>query len=138
MLDEHDSASHSEPINCMLTSDSTLDPVHHVMESSEPYNSSFGHQFTSANGNISLEVPFPYTSIPIDELPAVSTRFAEDLISLTPEATGQDDSRSNVGACRESAGENVLDLQNHCRSDEGIFELNALLQLLWKQDFLSM
>lgn len=118
MLDEHNSASHSEPINCMLTTNSTLDPVHHVMESSEPYNSSFGHQFTSANGNISLEVPFPYTSIPIDELPAVSTRFAEDLISLRPEATGQEDSRSNVDACRESAGENVLDLQNHCRSDE--------------------
>ena len=136
---EHNSGSHSEPVNCVLiTTDSTLDPIHHVMESSDPCNSSFGHQFPSVNGDISLEVPFPYTSMPINELPAVSTSFDEDLIPLRPEATGQEDSRSNVDACHECAGENMLDLQNDCRSDEGIIELNALLHLLQKQDFLSI
>ncbi|KNA10468.1 hypothetical protein SOVF_144200 [Spinacia oleracea] len=121
LLDEHNSLTsltYPRPDNCELTAASAVDPAHHVIPSYDPLNTSFDHQFASANGTIPLEAILPCTLISGNELPILNSSPGEDWISLKTGANGNESSSSNVEAHQESADENGLDLQNQFRSKE--------------------
>ncbi|XP_021715823.1 E3 SUMO-protein ligase SIZ1-like [Chenopodium quinoa] len=117
LLNEHNPAAYSGPVNCVLDSGSTMDPVPHVIASYDPHNS-FDHQFASANADIPLEVILPDPVVSGNELPVLNSSPGEDWISLKTGANGNESSSSNVEAHQESACENGLDLQNQFRFNE--------------------
>ncbi|XP_048494928.1 E3 SUMO-protein ligase SIZ1 isoform X3 [Beta vulgaris subsp. vulgaris] len=118
LLDEHNPTPYVGPIECVLTTDSTIDHVHHVIDSYNPHNNSFDHQFASANGNIPLEALVSCPSVSTNELPIINSSPVEDWIALKTGASANESLRSNGEAHHESAGENGPNLYNQFRSGE--------------------
>lgn len=118
LLDEHNSATYSRPINCVLNSSSIIDPVHRVIDSYDPHNTSLDHQFASANGNMSLEVILPRPLVSGNELPILNSSPGDDWISLRTGANANESSSSNVEVRHEYADDIGLNLPNQLRSIE--------------------
>ncbi|XP_057523517.1 E3 SUMO-protein ligase SIZ1-like [Amaranthus tricolor] len=122
LLDEHNTAFYSGSVNCMLTTGSSVDPVHHMMNSYDHRNTSFDHQFESANGNIALELLVSCPTVSGNELQLLNNNPSEDWISSKTGTNGNESSSSNVEAHVDTTGEIGMDVQTQFTSEDSLLQ----------------